>query len=161
MMVPQEVTVPGLYLIFAKVGLINTLTGLILPTIAPVVGLFLIRQYMYTIPDEVIDAARVDGAPTFIIFARIVLPMAMPIVGAFAVLHFIYEWNDYLWPSLIATWSSVQPLMVALPTLVDPIIGAIPAYGTIMAGCVLSLLPLMAVFLFFRETIMSRPCGRI
>jgi len=155
MMVPMEVTVPGLYLIFAKFGLINTLTGLILPTISPIVGLFLIRQYMHTVPDEIIDAARIDGASTVTIFFRIVLPMVMPIVGAFAVLHFIYEWNDYLWPSLIATQADVQPLMVALPQLVDPIIGSIPAYGTIMAGCVLSFLPLIGVFLLFRRTILS------
>jgi ABC-type glycerol-3-phosphate transport system permease component len=155
MMVPPEVSVPGLFLMFSKMGLINTLTGMILPTITPIVGLFLIRQYMNAIPDEMIEAAKIDGASNYVIFLQIVLPSAMPVVSAYAVLHFLHEWNAYLWPSLVATRADVKPLMVALPEIVDPIIGFVPAYGIIMAGCVLSLLPILVVFFLFREKIME------
>jgi ABC-type glycerol-3-phosphate transport system permease component len=155
MMVPPEVSVPGLFLMFSKVGLIDTLTGMILPTLTPIVGLFLIRQYMLSIPDEIIDAARIDGASIYTIFLRIVLPSALPAVSAYAVLHFLHEWNAYLWPSLIAAHREVKPLMVALPEIVDPVIGYVPAYGIIMAGCVMSLVPILIVFLIFRDKIIE------
>jgi multiple sugar transport system permease protein len=155
MMVPPEVSVPGLFLMFSKVGLLNTLTGMILPTLTPIIGLFLIRQYMLSIPNEIIDAARIDGASIYVIFSRIVLPAAMPAVSAYAVLHFLHEWNAYLWPSLVATQNDVKPLMVALPEIVDPVIGFVPAYGTIMAGCVMSLVPILVVFLIFRDKIIE------
>jgi ABC-type glycerol-3-phosphate transport system permease component len=155
MMIPHEVIVPGQFMLFSRLGLINTLTIQILPTITPIIGLFLIRQYMITIPDELLDAARIDGAGTITIFFRIILPASAPILSAYAVLHFLHEWNAYLWPSLVATKADVKPLMVALPEIVDPIIGYVPAYGTIMAGCVVSLVPILLLFLIFREKVMT------
>jgi ABC-type glycerol-3-phosphate transport system permease component len=127
----------------------------VLPTITPVLGLFLIRQYMQTIPDALIDAARIDGAGQFTIFVRIVLPISSPVLSAYAILHFLHEWNAYLWPSLVAIRDDVKPIMVRLPQLVDPVVGFVPVYGTIMAGCVLASLPLILVFLIFQGKFMS------
>jgi ABC-type glycerol-3-phosphate transport system permease component len=155
MMVPPEVIYPGQFLMFSRLGLIDTLAVQVLPTITPVFGLFLIRQYMLSIPDELLDAARIDGAGPFTLFARIVLPVSAPVLGAFAILHFLAEWNAYLWPSMVATSDRVKPIMVALPQLVDPTIGFLPIYGTIMAGCVVATLPLLAVYLRFRDSFLA------
>lgn len=155
MMVPPEVVVPGQFILFARMGAINTLSAQILPEMTPVLGLFLIRQYMATIPDEILDAARMDGAGSWSIFVRIVLPVSSPVLSAYAILHFLHVWNAYLWPTLVATKDSAKPIMVALPELVDPVIGFLPIYGTIMAGCVLATLPLAIVFFMFQNKFMS------
>ncbi len=150
MMVPPEVVYPGQFLLFSRLGLIDTLAVQVLPTITPVFGLFLVRQYMLSIPDELIDAARIDGAGLFTLFFRIIVPVSAPVLGAFGILHFLAEWNAYLWPTMVATRDSVKPIMVALPQLVDPTVGFLPIYGTIMAGCVAATLPLLAVYLRYR-----------
>ena len=154
MMVPPEVVVPGQFILFARLGWINTLQVQILPEATPILGLFLIRQYMLTIPDDLINAARIDGAGQLTIFLRIILPVSSPVLSAYAILHFLHVWNAYLWPTLVATNDSVKPIMVALPELVDPLIGFLPIYGTIMAGCVLATLPLVIVFLMFQDKFM-------
>lgn len=155
MMVPPEITIPGLYITFAKIGWINTLQVQILPTITPVLGLFLIRQYMLTVPTEVLESARMDGAGHFTIFWKIMAPMSAPVMGAYAILHFMMVWNAYTWPVLVANQQSVQPIMVVLPQLVDPVIGFLPVWGTIMAGCVLATIPLLVVFIAFQDKFMS------
>ena len=155
MMVPPEVVYPGQFILFSRLGWIDTLRVQVLPTITPVFGLFLVRQYMLSIPDELIDAARIDGAGLFTIFARIVVPIASPILSAYAILHFLSEWNAYLWPTMVATRDAVKPIMVALPQLVDPTIGFLPIYGTIMAGCVAATIPLLIVFLIYRDKFMA------
>jgi len=155
MMVPPEITIPGLYVLFAKLQWINTLRAQILPTITPVLGLFLIRQYMLDIPDSLVEAARIDGAGHFTVFWKVMIPTSAPVLGAFAILQFMSVWNAYTWPVLVATRQQVQPIMVILPQLVDPIIGFLPVWGTIMAGCVLSTLPLLIVFVAFQDKFMS------
>jgi len=155
MMVPPEITIPGLYMLFAKLQWVNTLRAQILPTITPVLGLFLIRQYMLDIPDSLVEAARIDGAGHFTVFWKVMIPTSAPVLGAFAILQFMSVWNAYTWPVLVATRQQVQPIMVILPQLVDPIIGFLPVWGTIMAGCVLSTLPLLIVFVAFQDKFMS------
>jgi len=155
MMVPPEIIMPGQYLMFAKLQWINTLKIQILPGITPVLGLFFIRQYMFTIPDEILEAARIDGAGNFSLFWRIMVPVSSPVLLAYAILHFMGIWNNYTWPLLVATNPMVQPLVVALPQLRDPIIGFLPVWGTIMAGCVLATIPILAIFIAFQDEFMS------
>lgn len=155
MMVPPEINMPGLYLLFAKLQWVNTLQVQILPTMTPVLGLFLVRQYMLGIPDALIEAARIDGAGHFAVFWRIMVPTSAPILGAYAILHFMTVWNAYTWPVLVATKQAIQPIMVVLPQIVDPVIGFLPVWGTIMAGCVLSTIPLLSVFIAFQDKFMS------
>lgn len=155
MMIPQEITIPGKYLIFARFGWLDTILALILPNVTPILGLFLIRQYMLEIPDALIDAARIDGAGHFTVFWRIIAPVSSPILGAYAILHYLAVWNQYTWPSVAVRSPEVQPLMIVLPSLVDPISGMIPVWGTIMAGCVLATIPIIIVFLIFQDTFMS------
>ena len=141
LMVPPQITIPPLYLIFAKIGWLDTLRVQVAPTITSVFGLFLIRQFMAGIPEEILEAARVDGAGNWTIFWKIMLPVSAPILGAFAILHFLGVWNSYLWPLLVASRPSIQPIMVTLPNLTDPNVGFLPVWGTIMAGCTLATLP--------------------
>jgi ABC-type glycerol-3-phosphate transport system permease component len=151
MMVPGEIIIPGQYIMFARLHWLNTLRIQILPGTVSVFGLFFIRQYMLAVPDELIEAAWVDGAGHFTTFWAIMLPAAAPALGAYAIMHFMGQWNNYLWPMMVATKKEVQPIVVVLPQLVDTKIGFVPEWGLIMAGCVLSTLPIIAVFLAFQD----------
>lgn len=155
LMVPSQITIPPLYLLFAKIGWLNTLEVQIVPTITSVFGLFMVRQYMQSIPNELIEAARIDGAGHWQVFWKVMLPVSSPILGAFAILHFLGVWNSYLWPLIVANDPSVQPIMVTLPNMTDPNIGFLPVWGTIMAGCTLATLPILAVFVIFQDRFMA------
>jgi ABC-type glycerol-3-phosphate transport system permease component len=155
LMVPPQITIPPLYIMFAKLGMLNTLEVQILPTITSVFGLFMVRQYMMSIPNEIIEAARIDGAGHWQTFWYVMLPVSWPILGAFAILHFLATWNNYLWPLIVANDPAVQPIMVTLPNLTDSNLGFLPVWGTIMAGCVLATLPILIVFIAFQERFMA------
>ncbi len=155
LMVPFEITIPPLHLMFSRLGWLNTYQVQIIPTITSVFGLFLVRQYMLTIPNALIEAGRIDGANHWQLYWHIMLPTSVPILGAFAILHFLGVWNSYLWPLVVATKREIQPIMVVLPNLRDPIIGYLPVWGTIMAGAVLSTLPIVIVFIIFQDKFMS------
>lgn len=151
LMVPFEVTIPGLYIEFARVGWLNSYQVQILPSVASVLGVFLIRQYMLTIPDEMLDAARVDGASPWQQFWRIVVPVCSPVLGAFAILQFLSVWESYLWPLVAVDEVRFQPIMVLLPTIKDPSVGFFRPWGMVMAGAVVVTLPMVIVFLAFQR----------
>lgn len=153
-MVPKEVKIPGQYLMFARVGLLDTIPGIILPKLGSIFGVFLIRQYMVTLPDSLIESARIDGATFATVFWRIIVPISTPVLGAFSILAFMQSWNDYLWPSIAIRDPNLQPFMVVLPRLTD-FEGFDRVWGTIMAGNVLATLPIIFVFLLFQEKFVS------
>ena len=155
LMVPYEVTLPPLFIMFARIGWLNTYQVQILPTVASVFGLFMIRQYMLSIPDELLEASRLEGATPWQQFWQIVVPVSAPVLGAFAILHFIGMWNAYLWPLIVATNPTVKPIMTLLPTIRDPLVGFFTPWGMVMAGCVLVTVPLVIVFLMFQDKFMS------
>ena len=155
LMVPTEVTLPPLYIMFARIDWLNSYQVQIVPSVASVFGLFMVRQYMLSLPDELLEASRLDGANRWQQFWQIVVPISAPVLGAFAILHFIGRWNDYLWPLIVVTDPDVQPIMTLLPTIKDPIVGFFTPWGMVMAGCVLVTLPLVAVFLLFQDKFMS------
>lgn len=155
LMVPGEVTLPPLYVMFARVHWVSTYQIQILPGIASVFGLFLIRQYMLTIPDELLEAARLDGASLWQQFWRVILPVSAPVLGVFAILHFVGKWNDYLWPLIAVNDQKHQPIMTLLPSIKDPIVGFFTPWGMVMAGCVLVTVPLVAIFLLFQDKFVS------
>lgn len=155
MMVPAEITLPPMYLLFARLGWLNTYRGLIIPSLTSVFGLFMIRQYMLSIPDALLEAARIDGAGHWRLFWNIMLPSSSPVLGAYSILHFMGVWNSYLWPMVATSSNEMRPIMVVLPTLIDPIIGYLPVWGTIMAGCVLATLPIIVVFIAFQDKFMA------
>jgi ABC-type glycerol-3-phosphate transport system permease component len=155
MMVPGQITIPPLFLMLAHVHWIDTYQIQIVPFIAPVFGLFMIRQFLLSVPDSLIESARIDGASEWRIYWQIIVPITAPILGAFAILEFLTAWNNYLWPQIMANSHSVAPLAVTIPTLTDPVLGLVPIYGTIMAGSVLATVPLIVVFLRYKNTFIT------
>jgi ABC-type glycerol-3-phosphate transport system permease component len=155
MLVPTDINIPTLYLLFSKIGWLDTYQVQIFPGTASVLGMFMARQFMIAIPDEVIDAARVDGAGPWRTFFRIVAPMSTPVLGAIGVLTFVFKWSEYLWPAVMVNSTKLQPIMVTLPALSTSASGFIIRYELLLAGSVIVTLPLLLLFLRFQRHVMA------
>jgi len=151
-MIPLQVILLPVYQVVASLGLVNTLWGLIIPAAATPTGVFILRQYMLSIPDELIEAARVDGAGEFRIFFRIVLPMCRPALAVVAILSIMWRWNDFLWPLVVAQSESVYTLPVALARFTAE--ETVP-FNLILAMSVVTVLPVIILFLFFQRQIVT------
>ncbi len=152
MMIPPQMTmIPG-YLILAKLGLLNNLLGLILPAAVDAFGIFLFRQFALAIPNELLDAARVDGAGEFYIFRRIALPQMGPALATFGMLTFMFNWNAYLWPLIVLTEKNVRTLPIILTWFSNRMVGN---DHLTMAASVLVILPVLIVFLFVQRWIVE------
>lgn len=152
MMIPGQVTMIPVYLILNSVGLTNTMLGIVLPGFSSAFGIFLFRQFMSTLPDEVMEATRLDGASEYRMFAQIILPMSKPILAVQAILTFIGGWNSFLWPLIIANDQKLYTLSVGLQLLKGQ-------HGTNfalqMAGAAFMVVPIMIVFMFFQKQIIE------
>lgn len=152
MMIPSQMTmIPG-YLILAKLGLINNLLGLIIPAAIDAFGIFMFRQFSHSIPNELIDAARVDGAGEFRIYFSIVLPQLGPALATFGMLTFMFNWNAYLWPLIVLTEQNVRTLPIVLTWFNNRMVSN--DHYT-MAASVLVILPVLFVFLFVQKWIVE------
>jgi ABC-type glycerol-3-phosphate transport system permease component len=149
MMVPPEVGLIPAFVIMSKLRLVNTYWSLILPGAASGLGIFFLRQYMSSLPDAVLEAARIDGCPEFGIYARIVVPMSLPALAALSILAFVGSWNDYLWPLVMLRTPDMQTITLAVPALEAT--GFNIPWGAIMAGSVLAAAPPVLIFLFFQR----------
>lgn len=145
LMVPGEVLLVPLYFITAQLNLINTLSGVIIPGLLNVFGVFLFRQFMNGIPDSLIEAARIDGAGTLKIMFRIVFPMCLPIAATFVIINFTAKWNEYLWPSLILFNPSNYTLQLKMIALSPHFEGRGDNYIR-AAALILITLPIVALF---------------
>ena len=152
MLIPSQVAMIPLFLMLKQVGLVNSYLGVLIPTAANVIGIFLVRQYARGIPDELLEAARVDGASELRIFRSIVLPALRPILVTLAIFAFLGSWNDFLWPLIVLTDDAKQTLPVALASLVRE-----HASDTelMMAGAVVTIVPVLAVFLALQRHYIS------
>ncbi|MET0850517.1 MAG: carbohydrate ABC transporter permease, partial [Candidatus Rokuibacteriota bacterium] len=146
LMIPNAVLLVPQYLLTQRLGWLSTFQGLIVPEAAMTFafGVFLLRQFFLTLPTDLEDAARIDGASAWHIFTRIVLPLSQPVLAALAIFAFRSAWNDFLWPLIAVNKVDMFPLPVALTLLRGAY--AAESYGPIMAGAVLSALPLLVVF---------------
>ena len=151
-MIPLEVILIPIYLVVSSLGLVNTYWGMIIPAAATPTGVFIIRQYMLTIPDELIEAARIDGAGEFRIFARIVLPLCRPALAVVAIFSILWRWNDFLWPLLIAQKEELYTLPVALALLNGQLV--VP-YNIVLAMSVMSIIPVLFMFVFMQRQIVQ------
>jgi alpha-1,4-digalacturonate transport system permease protein len=151
-MIPLQVILIPVYQVTAQLGLVNTLWGLIIPTAATPTGVFLLRQYMLTIPDELIEAARVDGAGEFRIFRSVVLPLCRPALAVVAIFSVVWRWNDFLWPLVIAQDESVYTLPVAVARFAGQ---QVVPFNLILAMSVVSMVPVIVVFLFTQKQIVK------
>jgi alpha-1,4-digalacturonate transport system permease protein len=148
LMVPIQVILVPEFLIVSWLGLLNTHLGVILPRAAEAFGIFMVRQFMVAIPDELIEAARLDGAGEFTIFFRIVLPLSKPIIAVLVIFTFMWRWNDFAWPLVVLTDRD----MFTVPLGLNLLRGEInPDWGNVMALALLSLLPMLAIFLAFQR----------
>ena len=155
LMIPNAVILVPQYVLVQRLGWLSTYQGLIVPEAAMTFafGVFLLRQFFLTIPAELEDAARIDGAGPWQIFARILLPLSQPVLGALAIFAFRSAWNDFLWPLIAVNKPDMFPLPVALALLRGAY--AAESYGPIMAGAALSALPLLIVFLVANRRIVE------
>jgi multiple sugar transport system permease protein len=148
MVIPAQVAMLPLFLLLKQFGLINTYWGVIVPGMASIFGIFLVRQYLLAIPDSLLDAARLDGAGEFRIYWSLVLPLCRPILATLAIFTFLGAWNDFMWPLIVLTDSARHTLPVALANLLGE-----HAQDTelMMAGSVLTVLPVMMLFMVLQR----------
>ncbi|HLA69260.1 MAG TPA: carbohydrate ABC transporter permease [Bacteroidota bacterium] len=148
MVIPAQVTTLPLFLMLNKVGLVNTYFGVIVAGMATIYGIFLIRQFALSIPDSLIEAARMDGASEFKIYWSVILPLCRPILVTLAIFTFLGTWNDFFWPLIVLTDDSMYTLPVALAILSGE---HVQDTELMMAGAVLTVLPVLLVFLALQK----------
>jgi sn-glycerol 3-phosphate transport system permease protein len=140
LMLPVEVRILPTYKVVVDLGLLNTYTGLILPLIASATATFLFRQFFLTVPDELAEAARVDGAGPMRFFMTILLPLSRTNIAALAVILFIFGWNQYLWPLLITTETNMTTIVMGIQRMLY-VADSVPEWNLTMATAVLAMLP--------------------
>jgi multiple sugar transport system permease protein len=151
LMVPAGITLIPNFVLMANLHLVNTYPGLILPFLVGPFGVFLTRQFMYGIPDELLEAARIDGANEWKIFWSIVLPITAPVLATLGILTFLGSWNSFLYPLVMAQEPEMYTLPVALATFAT---GQYQAdHGMLMAGSVVLVLPVLIIFILFQRWI--------
>ncbi|WP_071673217.1 carbohydrate ABC transporter permease [Nioella nitratireducens] len=150
LMIPQTVVLVPLFLITQQLGMLNSLWGVIIPGAATPTGVFLLRQYMITIPDEILDAARMDKASEWKIFWRIILPLSAPAIAVLAILAIMWRWNDFLWPLIVLSQTENFTLQLALNSFQGELN---TEWSSLLAMTVLTLLPIALVFMFLQKYI--------
>jgi multiple sugar transport system permease protein len=155
LMIPNAVILVPQYVLVQRLGWLSTYQGLIVPEAAMTFafGVFLLRQFFLTMPGELEDAARIDGANAWQVFTRVVLPLSQPVLAALAIFAFRSAWNDFLWPLIAVNKPDMFPLPVALALLRSAY--SSESYGPIMAGAALSALPLLVVFVVANRRIVE------
>jgi multiple sugar transport system permease protein len=148
LMIPPQVTLVPLYIVTRSLGLLNNPLAVILPGTARVLGIFLMRQYIRTLPNELEEAARIDGASEIGIFRHVILPLCAPAMAALAIFTFVFYWNDFIWPLIVLQRSENFTLPVGVASLQGEF-GT--DYGVIFAGAALAALPIVAFFLVFQR----------
>ena len=148
LVIPVQVAMLPLFLLMKELGMINSYWGVIVPGLASIFGIFLVRQYALSIPDDLLDAARIDGAGEFRIYWSVVLPTIRPILATLAIWTFLSTWNDFMWPLIVLSDESRFTLPVALANLSGE---HVSDTELMMAGSVLTILPVMLVFLFLQR----------
>lgn len=152
LMIPVQVTLVPNFLLISRLNLADSYLGVILPGFADVFGIFLMKQYMQTLPREIEDAARVDGANEWDVFWRIVLPLAKPAVATLAIFMFMRSWNNFLWPLIVLRTGSRYTLPVGVATLQGEFS---TNQGLIMAGAAIAAVPMIVFFLIFQRAFLG------
>ncbi|MEO7132515.1 MAG: carbohydrate ABC transporter permease [Dermatophilaceae bacterium] len=160
LMVPNQITVISNYALVAQLGWRNTYQGIIIPLAGVAFGTFLMRNQFLSLPGEIIEAARLDGAGPMKLLWRVVMPMSWPTLVAFALITVVNEWNEYLWPFLMSDDERVAPLPVGLTFLQNNDGGT--NWGPVMAGTILTMLPILLLFLALqRQMIKGLTAGAV
>lgn len=150
MMIPAMALLIPVYKLLGSMGLVNSYLGIIIPRMADVGGIFLLRQFFISIPKDLDNAARIDGAGEFRIFAQIILPNAVPAILTVGMFNFMGNWNDLLWPLIMTSKPETRTITAGLAMLTGHGSSVTP-YGVVMAGALISALPLLIVFFFVQK----------
>ena len=145
LMVPFQVLLIPTFLIVKKLGMVDSVGGLIMPNLCSAFGIFMLRQFFRTLPIELEEAARIDGTSRLGILFKIVLPLSKPALATLAIIQFMWSWNDFLWPLIIIDSASHAPLQLGLSTLQG---AHATEWNLLMAGTVMSQIPMLVAFLF-------------
>lgn len=149
LMLPVEVRIGPTYKVVADLGLLNTYAGLTVPLIASATATFLFRQFFLTVPDELVEAARIDGAGPLRFLRDILLPLSATSIAALFVIQFIYGWNQYLWPLLVTTESGMYPIVMGIKRMIFG--EAYTDWGVVMATAMLAMIPPALVVVFMQR----------
>lgn len=144
LVIPSQVAMIPLFALVKELGLVSTYGGVIVPSLASVFGIFLVRQYALSLPDELLEAARIDGASEMRIFRSLVVPLLRPILVTLAILTFLATWNDFMWPLIVLTDQKLYTLPVALAAMSRE---HVQDSELMMAGAVITVLPVLVLFL--------------
>jgi len=151
-MLPGETILAPLFLVVRDLGLFNSLSGVVVPAVITATGTFMFRQFFVTVPNDLLEAARIDGSGELSTFVRIMLPLSRPIIMTLAIFSFQWRWNDYLWPLIILN----DPNKFTLQIGVASIVGAQNVNWSVLLGAsVLSMVPLVAIYLVFQKYVMN------
>lgn len=148
LVIPSQVAMVPLFLLLKHLGLVNTYGGVIVPAMASIFGIFVVRQYALSIPDDLLEAARIDGAGEFRIFRSVIVPVLRPIIVTLAVFTSLGAWNDFMWPLIVLGDNDLYTLPVALASLSRE---HVQDNELMMAGAVLTILPVLLVFLVLQR----------
>ena len=149
LMLPVEVRIGPTYEVVASLGMLNTYAGLTVPLIASATATFLFRQFFLTVPDELVEAARIDGAGPMRFFKDVLLPLSATSIAALFVIQFIYGWNQYLWPLLMTTDESMYPVVMGIKRLIGG--ESYTEWNVVMATAVLAMLPPAVVVMLMQK----------
>lgn len=152
LMMPFEVIVIPLYLLFNRLGLVNTYLGIMGPSLLSAFGVFIMRQSIVSIPDDYIDAARIDGLSELQIFFRIIVPMSRPALATLGTVKFIWAWNDFLWPLVMVNSESLRTVMLGLSTYTGM---WHTDYTVVTAAAFLSVIPLLIIYLTLQNLVIE------
>lgn len=148
MMLPLEVLMIPIFQMVRNFGMYNSFLGLIIPPAATPAGVFLVRQYFLTIPDELMESARIDGASETKIFLYLMLPLAKPVISVLAIFSFLWRWNDYMWPLVVIRDTEKYTVQLALANFSGQYS---VSWGSLLAMSVLTMIPVLIVFLIFQK----------
>lgn len=148
MMIPGQVTLVPMFIMVRELGIMDTHWALIFPELSMVFGVFLMRQFMYSIPDELIDAAKIDGASEWKTYWKIILPLARPGLAALGIFTFMNVWNSFLWPIIVLNNAELYTLPVGLKTLQD---ANLANFKLLMSGAAIAAIPMIIVFILFQR----------
>ncbi|MEH1124338.1 carbohydrate ABC transporter permease [Micromonospora sp. CPCC 206061] len=151
-MLPGEVILAPLFLVVRDLGMYNSLSAVVVPAVITATGTFMFRQFFVTVPDDLVEAARIDGSSELSTFLRIMLPLSRPIMLTLAIFSFQWRWNDYIWPLVVLNDPSKYTLQIGVATIV----GAENVNWSVLLGAsVLSMIPLVAIYLVFQKYVMN------
>ena len=152
LVIPGQVAMLPLFLMLKEMGLVNSYAGALVPMLASVFGIFLVRQFARGIPDDLLEAARIDGAGEWRIFVTIVVPMLAPVIATLAIFSFLGSWNDFMWPLIVLTDDSLHTLPIALAGLARE---HVQDGELMMAGSVVTVLPVLLLFVVLQRHYMA------